>query len=263
MSCARRTGAVASLLAALGVLLVVAIAIGPGAESVRAAASASSAGAESISDAWSLVQKALAYAQEIKDARLTVTVSQFDPATGREVARMRGKLAATVKPPVLRLEFVEPTALAGQLVIVDGEKQQVYIYSPVTEQVMVQPIQQAAAMAGVSLPLTAAGSGDGSIDINKLLQLPATRDEKNYTVTLVRFEKWMGSEAGVVDITSRELPGRQRLWIVRSTGQVGQVESYDQQERLVVRTIIESLQRNVGLQATLLLKLPAGARVAP
>ena len=208
-----------------------------------------------------LVQKALAYVKEIKDARLTVAVATFDPASGGEIARMRGQLEATVKPPVVRLLFLEPIALADQLVIVDGDEQQLYVYSPVTEQVMVQPLSQAAGMMGMGFPY-AMGAG-GNIEINKLLQIPAAGDETKHTATLVRYEKWKGTDVGVVDVVSGDFPGRQRLWILRSTGQVAQIETYDQQNRLMARMVIESLQRNIGLQAVQLLQLPRGARMVP
>lgn len=219
--------------------------------------------------AGKLVEKAVAFLEEARDASVTVTVVQFDPKSGREVGRMKSQVQVTAKPPVVRVLFLEPAALEGQLVILDGEKDRAYLYSPVTEEVVVQSVAMAARQLGLpAMPGTGAGSGAGGFGVEGLLGIVPKEGagkpgELAYTARLVRYEKWRSAEsAAVVDVSSTAFPiGKQRLWILQESGQVVQVETYDAQDRLMVRVVLDSFQKNLGLRAEQLLQLPKGARI--
>lgn len=217
-----------------------------------------------------VLERAVAQLEGVRDVSLVVQVEQFDPASGRKVGVMAAQLQAVVDPAAVRLTLTGPQALAGQIIMIDGVKQLAYVYSPVTEQVTAESLEQFGSQFGPAFGNmgkfsafgkggTAGRSSGQSSDLRSLLQLP---DPQQYPATLVRTATVNGVSAYVVDAVNTQALILQRFWVATQSYQVLQIETYDARNRLTSRVSLSQWKFNSGLESSRLLKWPAGATLA-
>lgn len=145
----RLAGAAVSLvltgwLAAAGPLPAGLLAAGPFASgrAMAAPASSGSTKAEAATQALPSPSEILRRVQQalgaLRDARARVEAEVLE-ASGR---RVRSVVDAWVlrQPALVRLQMVEPATLADQVYVIDFEQRRVFVYLPVTHQVVIQPM---------------------------------------------------------------------------------------------------------------------------
>lgn len=260
-----------------------------------AAGSTGGAGSQPPATADAVLSQVRQAVQAIRDASVRLTSESVDPRGRR--TRTVVKAAFLRTPGLVRLEIVEPSALADQVYIIDFEKQQVQVYLPVTNQILVQPFAKA-------LP---SGSDVKSPSPDRLFEaLPgASGAARESSVKLVATEKAGGKVFYVLEapVDRSQLPASAgqpgggapggsgaglsapgtgsllqglvqgpavgsaadaayvRVWIDGSTWFATRVATYSASGKELATLILTDLRVNAGLKPETLRQLPADAEV--
>lgn len=105
--------------------------------------------------------------QDFQDFSASVEIVQYQK--GRAV-KTAGQLKVSQKEGLARMDFSEPSALRGQIVIADQKTMEVKMYLPVTDQIMVSSVENVAKEAGLALDFTNLSSLFNFDDLNVQLE---------------------------------------------------------------------------------------------
>lgn len=262
-----------------------------GAAPAAAASSAQPSTARAVLDR---VREAVA---AIRDASARLIIESVDERARR--TRMVISAALIRQPAVVRLEILEPSALADQVYVIDFQTQRLQVYLPVTHQILMQPLERPASAdaAAASVPAPALLSPEQLLDV-----LPSESSEP--AVRLVGTEKAGGKTLYVLEASaprpsssgspSRSAPGAQgstapppapagsglagllpiqpgagaaqeaayvRVWIDGSTWLATRVALYSSANKELASLTFADVRINRGLRPEALRQLPADAEV--
>lgn len=219
--------------------------------------------------------------RSVRDVSVRITAESTD-AKGRR-SRMVMQVAAIVSPALLRLEVLEPAALADQAYVIDPERNEVQVYLPVTNQIVVQSL----AAGGTGLKLPESFSPDRLLEMlpspdDPTLELVGTERSGNITYYVLEapagaWESLPGASAGSAPGAGSPLGGfltppagdvsTVRVWIDATTWLAGRIEIYSEASgapapgKLVGSVTLSGLRVNAGLEPEALRELPADAEI--
>lgn len=255
-----------------------------GAASASAATGAVASGANQAAPAPAeILQRLRQSVSSIKDARARVEAQVLD-AEGR---RLRSVVEAWVlrQPALVRLQVVEPGALAEQVYVIDFERQSLYVYLPITNQIVVQPIDGTAALPthlsqlGPALWLQPVPAGfeqsvklvraeqqagrvryvlEGSIRmVGPGATPPATARPASGPPAPLAGPQSVGELSGWAGVEAASL----QLWVDGSSWLAERLVALDARGREVATVTLQGLRVNTGLKAHELRRLPEGAEL--
>ncbi|HEY8448997.1 MAG TPA: hypothetical protein VIL95_00805, partial [Bacillota bacterium] len=128
--------------AAVAVLVLILSAGRAGTGLAMGAARAAAASSAPPSTAQAVLDRVREAVTAIRDASARLTIESVDERARR--TRMVIDAALIRQPAVVRLEILEPSALADQVYVIDFQTRKLQVYLPVTHQILVQPLERPA-----------------------------------------------------------------------------------------------------------------------
>ncbi|MEW6047809.1 MAG: hypothetical protein AB1609_15245 [Bacillota bacterium] len=246
-----------------------------------ASGSSASAGSQPAAKADAVLTQVRQAVEAIRDASARLTTEAVD-ARGRRTRSVL-KVAFLRTPGLVRLEIVEPSALADQVYVIDFEKEQVQVYLPVTNQILVQPFAKALP-SGVdvrslspdrifeALPGAAGAGKDSSV------KLVATEKAGGKTLYVLeapvdrsQLDGGSGAGAGAGSLLQGLVRGPAlgaaedaayvRVWIDGSTWLATRVVTYSPSGKELSTLTLSDVRINAGLKPQALRQLPADAEI--
>ncbi|WP_324716653.1 hypothetical protein U7230_15075 [Carboxydochorda subterranea] len=231
--------------------------------------------------AQQILERSRQAAQSIQDLSARVTTVLVD-AKGRRT-RTVSDVYYLRTPGILRLEVVEPSALADQVYILDAEKKQMQVYLPVTNQVVVREFSPTTMASGANpsgqgaaAPLLESFLGALPQETPKGLKFAGTERSEGTTfyileapvdrAALQRAANPSGAPAagpleGLAPLSSDV--ESLKVWVDARTWLPSRVEALNQAGQAVSTITIAQLRVNSGLKIAALRQLPADAEVVP
>jgi len=71
--------------------------------------------------------------------KMSITVYSYSSKGESLPTKMSMEMKAIKNPEILRIDFTEPALMAGQIILIDGEKKITRMYSPSTKQIIEAP----------------------------------------------------------------------------------------------------------------------------
>ncbi|MBE3583579.1 MAG: outer membrane lipoprotein carrier protein LolA [Limnochordaceae bacterium] len=230
------------------------IAAGSAAMSLAAAATSASAPAAGNGSASSalaqLIETANRNLAKLEDLTASLEIVQYNQQTGEKVT-----LTASLQmilPDTLRLTYLTPDFVAGQIMVLQQDVNELRVYLPVTHQVMVQDLKKVMASHGVDIAVT----------LRNVISLPpqslfTLSDEGPTSLT-------GGQLARVIRATPRQPVdslGWEKIWVDPNSGFARQIQVYDPQGRLLYSIAVSNIKTNVGLAKAKVVALPKDAEL--
>jgi len=186
--------------------------------------------------------------KEISDFRATIVIEVMQQG---QLTRSVLKMAASREHQLLRLEMLEPDMVAGQIVIIDGNTQEMKMYMPIIDQIMVQSL--ASLTGGIEINYA---------DMYQLINLEGLEGEikeiketeagKHYLISVSNLNTQLPINlTGDISLTGNEV---QNVWINHDFIPY-QIETF-QGNTLIAKIAFTDYEYNLGISADELNKLP-------
>lgn len=201
---------------------------------------------------------------------LKMQVSIMNPEAGESLGFV-ASVSVDIESELLRLEIVDTDMpmMKGQTVVVDGKEKAIYIYMPVLNQVMIQPMADAANAGAGGMTGGVGGLGAVVPTVPGLgLEGAADIDELANAARLLGIETFQGRRCYVVDVRSEEKDedGREvvvtgRFWVAADDYMMLKFETLDESGTPVMSTTVLDYKVNPGFTREKLLTFPKGVPV--
>ena len=112
--------------------------------------------------------------------KMSITVYSYSSKGESLPTKMSMEMKAIKNPEILRIDFTEPALMAGQIILIDGEKKITRMYSPSTKQIIEAPytMTQPSTMSFSSLPMVG-NKEDFSLKVEEIID----KNQKLYKIT--------------------------------------------------------------------------------
>lgn len=175
--------------------------------------------------------------------KMTITVYSYSSKGESLTTKMSMELKAIKNPEILRIDFTEPALLAGQIILIDGEKKITRMYSPSTKQIIEAPYTttQTYTMSFSTLPMV--GSKD---DFSLKVEEITDKNQKLYKITGVPLKPELKTNYSYFEfyITKDYYPTK--------------IIIYDVQNRPYIEILWQDIKINSNLSPNALRTLPQG-----
>lgn len=145
-----------------------------------------------------LVNKVEASLAQVEDFSAEVRIELIENER-QNVTRLQVK--ASQVNEIARLEFYEPSVLAGQIIVADTQESQVSIFMPIIQQIIISPLEVVGADLGLGIDFTdLSGIFDFSSLSGTILEVENSDSGLNYCVELNAFDQqqtqyvWIGED---------------------------------------------------------------------
>lgn len=175
--------------------------------------------------------------------KMTMTVYSYSSKGESLPTKMSMEIKAIKNPYILRIDFTEPALLAGQIFLIDAEKQVTRMYSPSTKQIIEAPytVTQTSTISFSSIPMV--GSNE---DFSLKLEEVTEKNQKLYKITGIPQKPELKANYSYFEffITKDYIPVRLMV--------------YDIQNRLYIEILWSEVKINSNLSPNNLRTLPQG-----
>lgn len=230
------------------------IAVGSNVMSLALAATSAStpaAGNGSASSALAqLIETANRNLAKLEDLTASLEIVQYNQQTGEKVT-----LTASLQmilPDTLRLAYLTPDFVAGQIMVLQQDVNELRVYLPVTHQIMVQDLKKVMASHGVDIAVT----------LRSVISLPP---QSLFTLSDEGTASLAGGQlAQVIRATPRQPVdslGWEKIWVDPNSGFARQIQVYDPHGRLLYSIAVSNIKTNVGLAKAKVVALPKDAEL--
>lgn len=108
----------------------------------------------------------------------------------KRVNTTRINVKASKSAGVARIEFIEPKVLAGQIIVANSQLNQLQVYMPIAQQILISPLETAGADLGLGVNLTDLNSiFDFSGVTGTIEEVIHTEQELNYLVKVTGLDE--------------------------------------------------------------------------
>lgn len=187
--------------------------------------------------------------RSLQDVTLTIEIEQYNLQTN-EKAVITGRVQMKL-PDVLRLNYLSPDFVAGQVMVINRTAGELRVYLPVTHEVVVQDLKSLMSKQGL----------DVTLGLDSLVGLPPAN---LFNLTYLGEEKRDGKDYHVVKAVPRTnvgTAGWEKIWISTSELMTHRLEVYNANGQLSYVLTVKEIKVNTGLQPSTLLSLPRDAKV--
>ncbi len=135
---------------------------------------------QTANDVLKEVEKKWNSAKDIS-MKMTMTVYSYSSKGESLPTKMSMELKAIKTPQIIRINFTEPALLAGQIFLIDTEKQITKMYSPSTKQIIEAPytLTQTSTISLSGIPIMGENSEDFSLKIAEITE----KNQRIYKIT--------------------------------------------------------------------------------
>ncbi len=112
--------------------------------------------------------------------RMTITVYSYSSKGESLPTKMSMEMKTIRDPEILRIDFIKPALIAGQIILIDGEKKITRMYSPSTKQIIEAPYTttQTSTTSFSNLPMVG-NKEDFSLKLEEITE----KNQKLYKIT--------------------------------------------------------------------------------
>ncbi|HHV53989.1 MAG TPA: outer membrane lipoprotein carrier protein LolA [Firmicutes bacterium] len=228
--------------------MAVAFFLGVNGPRVAAAAGSGTDAERALADLTARVEKNL---KTLQDLSMSIEIEQINPNTG-EKATLTGRVQIKL-PNALRLNYLTPDFVAGQVMVIDRSAGELRVYLPVTHEIVVQDLNALLRQQGL----------DVALGLDSLVGLPPATV---FELTYLGEEKRDGQTYRVVRAAPRSRDssptiGWQKIWVSTSDWLTHRLEVYNAKGQLSYVLTVKETKVNSGLTAATVLSLPRDATI--
>lgn len=199
--------------------------------------------AQTADDILKEIEKKWSSAKDIS-MKMVMTVYSYSSKGESLPTKMSMELKAIRNPEILRIDFTEPALLAGQIFLIDVEKQVTRMYSPSTKQIIEAPytVTQTSTLSFSSIPMVGGKNEDFSLKVEEVID----KNQKIYKITGIPLKPELKANYSSFEfyITKDYLPIR--------------LVMYDVQNRPYIEIVWANIKLNSNLSPNALRTLPQG-----
>ncbi|MBE3576739.1 MAG: outer membrane lipoprotein carrier protein LolA [Limnochordales bacterium] len=187
--------------------------------------------------------------RSLQDITMSIEIEQYHPQT-KEKAVITGKVQMKL-PDILRLNYLSPDFVAGQVMVINRAAGELRVYLPVTHEIVVQDLKTLMSKQGL----------DVALGLDSLVGLPPT---SLFHLTYLGEEIRDGKKYHVVKAVPRTAEGTlgwEKIWLSAQELIAHRLEVYNQEGQLSYVLTVKETKINSGLQPSTLLSLPRDAKV--
>lgn len=201
------------------------------------------------------VDDILANSQSVLDKTKTISITMVmtQVAPDKTETKMRAAILGDRSQELYRITMLEPAALADQVIVIDAKAKKMRMYMPVSNQIIVRSLDEAAAEGGQM-----------GFDFSRMSQLPS---QKDYDIKLSGVQKTSTGDVYLLTVTPKKkgsqtaYNGTQKVWVRASDWMVSKVELYDDKGQLVATIVLQEIKLNPKVTKAQLTQLPKDAQV--
>lgn len=199
--------------------------------------------AQTANDILKEIEKKWSSAKDIS-MKMTMTIYSYSSKGESLPTKMSMELKAIRNPEILRIDFTEPALLAGQIFLIDVEKQVTKMYSPSTKQIIEAPytLTQTSTISFSNVPMVGGSNEDFSLKVEEVTD----KNQKVYKITGIPLKAELKANYSSFEfyIAKDYLPIR--------------LVMYDVQNRPYIEIVWSNIKINSNLSPNALRTLPQG-----
>lgn len=175
--------------------------------------------------------------------KMSITVYSYSSKGESLPTKMSMEMKAMRDPEILRIDFTEPALMAGQIILIDGEKKITRMYSPSTKQIIEAPytMTQTSTISFSSLPMVG-NKEDFSLKVEEITE----KSQKFYKITGVPLKADLKANYSSFE-----------FYITKDYTPIKLIV-YDVQNRPYIEILWQNIKINSNLSPSALRTLPQG-----